>query len=146
MKRFDNHRRFARRSEAELIVRVVRLFAHAGYQISREVPNMGQSVDIVAQTRKYVIAIEVKRSDWKRALDQCRAHRSVADFICIAIGTSRISSQLFETATRLNYGVIHCPPGTTECVWITRPKRNHRVWQPQREFFRRRILEVENGN
>jgi hypothetical protein len=146
MKPFDSHRSPARRPEAELIVRVIRLFADAGYRISREVPNMGQSVDIVAQTRREVITIEVKRSDWKRALDQCRAHRSVADFICVAIGSSRVSPQLSEAATRLNYGIIHCPPGSNECVWVTRPKRNYRVWEPQRQFFKRRILELENGN
>lgn len=132
--------------EGELIIRVVALFRDAGYRINREVPNMGQCVDIVASSRRYLVAIEAKRADWRRALNQCRAHRAVADFICVAIGTQRISTKLQEAAERLEYGLIHCPPDATHCVWITRPRRNRRVWPPQRECFKHRLTEIENGN
>lgn len=145
MKQSD--RKYRARSEHEMIGRVIALFRrHSGYRISREVPNMGQSIDIVASYRNYLVAIEAKRANWQRALSQCTAHRAVADFICIAIGTKRVPAELEEQAARLNYGVIHCPPDEKECTWVTRPKKNRRVWKPQREVFRRRIVEVENGH
>ena len=144
MKRFDSKYRPVR-PEAEMIGRIVALFRrHGGYRISREVPNMGQSIDIVASYRDCVVAIEVKRSNWQRALNQCRAHRSVADFICIAIGTHSIPARLHQEAERLSYGIIHCPPKGGECTWITRPKKNRRIWKPQRDLFKRRIVEIEN--
>lgn len=130
-----------------MIGRIVALFRrHSGYRITREVPNMGQSIDIVASYGNCVVAIEAKRSDWQRGLNQCRAHRAVADFICIAIGTKRVSERLCEEAERLNYGVIHCPPGDDKCTWATRPKKNRGIWKPQRDLFRRRIQEIENGH
>jgi hypothetical protein len=130
-----------------MIGRIVALFRRrSGYRISREVPNMGQSIDIVASYRNCVVAIEVKRADWQRAISQCSAHRAVADFICIAIGTKTVPSKLQEEAARLHYGIIHCPPGQTECLWAARPKKNARVWKPQRDVFTRRIVEIENGH
>jgi hypothetical protein len=130
-----------------MIGRIVALFGRrSGYRIVREVPNMGQSVDIVAAYRNCLVAIEVKRSDWQRALNQCSAHRAVADFICIAIGTKTVSAALQKEATRLNYGIIHCPPGENLCTWAARPKKNPRVWKPQQDLFKRRVLEIDNGN
>ena len=107
---------------------------------------MGQSIDIVASYRKYVVAIEVKRSDWQRAISQCYAHRAVADFICIAIGTKTVPSKLQQAAAHLNYGIIHCPPGQTDCMWVARPRKNTRVWKPQRDVLTRRLVEIENGH
>jgi hypothetical protein len=130
-----------------MIGRIVALFRRrSGYRISREVPNMGQSIDIVASYRHCVVAIEVKRSDWQRALSQCSAHRAVADFICIAIGTKTVPGKLQEEAERLKYGIIHCPPDQTDCVWAVRPRKNPRVWKPQREVLSRRIVEIENAH
>ena len=129
-----------------MIGRIVALFRRrSGYRISREVPNMGQSIDIVASYRNSVVAVEVKRADWQRAINQCSAHRAVADFICIAIGTKTVPSKLHEEAARLHYGIIHCPPGQKDCLWAARPRKNLRVWKPQREVFTRRILEIQNG-
>ncbi len=145
MKRLD--RKYRRVSENEMIGRIVALFRRrSGYRIVREVPNMGQSVDIVAAYRNCLVAIEVKRSDWHRALNQCNAHRAVADFICIAIGTKTVSPALQEEASRLNYGIIHCPPDGNMCTWAARPKKNARVWKPQQEVFKRRILEIDHGH
>ena len=147
MKRSDRKARRGPPSENEMIGRIVALFRrHSGYRISREVPNMGQSVDIVASSRKCLVAIEVKRSNWRRALNQCTAHRAVADFICIAIGTKKVPSMLQEQAARLNYGIIHCPPDKHVCTWAARPRKNQRVWKPQRDLFKRRIVEIENGH
>lgn len=145
MKRSDPKPR--RPSESEMIGRILALFRRrSGYRIVREVPNMGQSIDIVAAYRNFLVAIEVKRADWQRALSQCSAHRAVADFICIAIGTKNVPAALKEEAARLKYGIIHCPPDAEACTWATRPKKNHRVWKPQQELFKRRMGEIENAN
>jgi len=132
-----------RLEEAELIVRVVEMFRNAGCHVRREVPNMGQSVDIVATRGRCLIAIEAKRDNWRRAVRQCRAHLAVADLICIAIGTASVSPRLQELAGQLNYGIIHCPPSSTECLWVTKPRRNRNVWLPQRQFFQRRLTEID---
>lgn len=103
------------------------------FSVWHEVPNLGQSADIVAMKGSKIMMIEAKTYNWQRALQQCKAHEVVADYICIAIASKQISSKLYEFANYLGYGIIHVKT-TNECLCelVLPPKRNKKKWQAQR--------------
>ena len=130
-------------SEEAIVRRLVAHLTAQGYRVRIEVPNMGQSADVVATRNRWVTVIEAKRRDWRRAILQCRAHEQVADFVCIAIGTVTVSDALREEAEQAGYGLIHCPPEPMSCMWILTPRRNANVWAPQRERLGEVLKEIE---
>jgi len=131
--------------EEQLVNAVVRFLSNNGYRIRTEVPNMGQSADVVATRGRWITFIEVKRKDWRRALVQCRAHEQVADFVCVAIGTKSVSPLLQQEIKFAGYGLIHCV-GQTECEWILTPTRNAGVWAPQRRKLSEILRTIDHVN
>ncbi len=124
----------------------LRKFLHKEkYNIRREVPNMGQSVDILASRGRWLTAVEAKLTDWKRALGQCRAHELVADYICIAIATTKVADELEVQIRERGYGLIHFDKDSKKCDWAIKPQRNSRVWPAQRRRFASHLREIEYG-
>jgi hypothetical protein len=121
--------------EENLVDSVVALLSKDGYRIRREVPNMGQSADIVATRGRWVTFIEAKVGHWRRALNQCRAHEQIADYICVAIAAFSLCEEFISTARERGYGIIHCNPARSHCEWVQFPKRNHNIWPPQRQHW-----------
>lgn len=134
------------RHECEIVRAVAITLIEEGYRIRTEVPNMGQSADIVATRSRWLTAIEAKTKDWKTALRQCRAHELVADFICVAVGTVGVSDELQQAVRDAGYGLMHCPPGDSTCKWVIRPRRNISIWHPERTRLSRtmRVIEYES--
>jgi Holliday junction resolvase len=133
-------------SELELVVKLVRKLRREGFRVMTEVSNMGQSADIVATRGKWVTLIEVKRNNWSRALQQCRAHEQIADFICIAIASASIPSKLEQQAVEAGYGLLHYRRLNGKFEWIVRPRRNKDVWRPQRRHWSKARRRLMNGN
>ena len=133
-------------SEYAVVQRIVTHLKNLGYRVRTEVPNMGQSVDLVATRNRWVTFIEAKMHDWRRALVQCQAHEQVADFICIAIGTVSVSESLTAQVKDVGYGLIHCPPGDEKCEWIVKPKQNMNVWEPQRNRLAEALRAIDHEN
>jgi hypothetical protein len=139
-------RRVNHRSESDLI-RIVADFLRAdGYRVRSEVPNMGQSADLVATKNRWLTFVEAKVHDWRRALLQCRAHEPVADFICVAIYMGSVPHRLLEDATRLGYGLIHCSPRESKCSWVRRARLNRCVWPPQRRRVVAAMRDIRYAN
>ena len=129
-------------SEKELVQRIVNLFQKKDYSIWLEVPNMGQSVDIVASKNENLTFIEVKMSNWRRALAQCEGHGMVADYIYIAISSVQISNEFYNTSKNLGYGIIHCNPYTMQCSKVLQAKKNTCIWAPQQKVLKGNMQEV----
>ncbi len=129
-------------SESELISYLIEFLRTEGYRVRLEVPNLGQSADIVATKGRWVTVIEAKLNDWGRGLNQCVAHTYVADYVCIAVATESVSPSLQERVADTGIGIIHCPASTGKCRWALRPGRNDRVWRPERERFSRNLQKV----
>ena len=119
--------------ENEVVRQVTNLLMAEDYRVRHEVPNMGQSADIVATKGSWVTFIEAKVRDWRRALQQCVAHKQVADFICIAVAMESVSDALVVEIETRGYGLILCYPNNGRCEWIKPPRRNENVWRPQRQ-------------
>lgn len=122
-------------TENNLISNVVKFLKSAGYKTRLEVSSLGQSIDIVCSRGRWVTAIEGKMKDWRRALDQCKSHQIIADYIVIAWGGDTISKTFFETSKFLGYGIIHCSFENQEGEWALKPKLNENVWKPQRTVW-----------
>lgn len=133
-------------SEIDVVNQVTLFLMRRGYRTRCEIPNMGQVLDIAATKGRWLTAIEAKVRDWRRAILQCTAHESVADFVCIAVATKTVSPFLLETAADRGYGIIHCDPSTADCKWALTPKRNKRVWPPQRHFFSRSLRRIDRAD
>ncbi len=123
-----------RPSEAEFVKDLSIFFLAKGYRVDAEVSNMGQSADLVAQRGRWITCIEAKLSDWKRAVQQCRAHECVADFVCVALDRKNVPLALVEIAKSQGYGIIHRNSESENSFnWAVRPRRNTKTWQPQRQ-------------
>src|SRR5205809_5829693 len=94
-------------SESELVAKLVKKLKREGFRVRTEVSNMGQSADIVATRGKWVTLVEVKTRNWSRAVEQCEAHQSIADFICIAIASVSVPDRLAELSEEAGYGLLH---------------------------------------
>lgn len=132
--------------ENAVVDELVSFLSKSGYRVRLEVPNMSQSADVVATRNGWVTVIEAKVKNWKRAIQQCKNHRPVADFICIAIATKKVSDLLIEEVETLGYGLIHCSPISGMCKWIIEPKRNQQVWVPQREMLSKAMKDINYVN
>lgn len=131
-----NNKRYS--SEAELVNETVNFLREEGYEVLCEIPNMGQSVDIVGHKGRYIICVEAKLRDWKKALLQCLAHEQVADYISIAYAGKKIPAGLYEVARRKGYGLIHRSE-SGGLSWATKARINKDYWKPQRTTFRNYI-------
>ena len=126
------------------VVRVVTAFlASEGYRVRHEVSNMGQSVDVVATRGRWITAIEAKRKDWRRALDQCRAHTVVADYVCVALCAEEPSPRLIAELAQSGFGLLLVSPSSGLCRWHSAPQRNRSVWEPQRRRLSASMRGVE---
>ena len=119
-------------SEADLVAHLVEFLSATGYRVRVEVPNLGQSADIVGTKNRWVTFFEAKMKDWRRAIQQCRAHENVADYVCIALAMKSVPARLAEELRSSGYGLIIVNTDDLSCHWHTIPRRNHRIWQPQR--------------
>lgn len=127
-------------SEAELVDQVLVGLELEGFKTLCEVPNMGQSVDIIATKSRWMWAIEAKVGNWKRAMEQCRAHEIVADYICLALDKVPNNSPILGELEKRGYGlIVLSAEGGME--WVVYPKKNQSIWPPQRKKFRERIRE-----
>ncbi len=133
-------------TEQQLVAGLAGYLTRHGYRVWTEVPNMGQSADLVAARGKWVTFIEAKVHDWGRALRQSRAHELVADYICIAVLRERASERLRTGARARGYGLLICSPKSGTFSWVERPMRNIAVWRPQRRILAKSLREITRGH
>jgi len=131
-----------RLTEIDMVSKLIEFLSLEGYRVRQEVPNMGQSADLVATRGRWVTFVEAKLKDWKRAIQQCRPHEQVADFICVAVASVNVSDSLVREAQDRGYGIIHRNRNTGAFSWVTRPALNGNVWRPQRRRLRRAMREI----
>lgn len=130
--------------EHELVEVLVQFLADAGYRVRLEVPNMGQCADIVGTRNRWVTFFEAKLRDWQRALEQCRAHESVADYVCVAVAMKSIPDALRMEVEQFGYGLIRCNIDEARCEWSVQPRLNRGVWPPQRRRLAAAMKDIQH--
>jgi hypothetical protein len=132
------------RTERELVSLLVAFLSESGYRVRLEVPNMGQCADVVGTRNRWVTFFEAKTRDWSRALKQCKAHESVADYVCLAIAMRSVPERLRGQLEESGYGLIVCDMEQGRCEWSVMPRRNEDVWLPQRRRLAAAMKEIEH--
>jgi thioredoxin reductase len=123
------------KTEAEQVEILVNHYKLLGYDVTTEVPNFGQYVDIVAIKDGLIICIEAKLRAWKIALKQCEAHKFVSDYIYIAMGTKTIQKKCISEANKKGVGIIQCAMCDGKVIEVLKPEKNIEYWMPQRQVF-----------
>ena len=122
-------------SEYNLVCSVTGHLVKEGYKVRSEVSNMGQSIDLVATKNRHITAIEAKKYNWRRALEQCQAHTLVADYIVLAVAIKKTPTELTEILREKGWGLLKYEATSDSWCWDIKPTRNSNVWQPQRQRF-----------
>lgn len=130
--------------ENDVVHAVTQFLSGSGYRVRHEVPNMGQSADLVATRGRWVTCIEAKLRDWRRAIAQCRAHEHVADYICLAVRCDDPSDSLLQAVRESGYGLIGVSQRSGDVRWLATPVRNRRVWPPQRRTLSENLREIRH--
>lgn len=130
-------------SETQIVISLAQFLSGEGYKVRFEVPNLGQSIDLVATRNRYVTAIEAKRFDWRRAIRQCRTHELVADYVCIALFADSISDSLRRDTAEAGYGLLWFEPSIERFQWVIQPRRNEKLWLPRRRTFAKNMRDIE---
>lgn len=89
--------------EVELFPAVEQHFKREGYNVEREVPMRNKVIDIVCQSNKEIIAIEVKVRNWKKALKQAVIYQLCANKTYVAL--CHKFSNCIKTSFFIRYGV-----------------------------------------
>lgn len=120
-------------SERDLADRVANFLVRAGGQVFAEVASLGQSADLVWIRHDEITFVEVKVNATRRAIEQCRAHELVADYICVATANKSVSQDNLSIVRELGYGLISCQLESGECGWLIEPRRLQKFWVPIRQ-------------
>ena len=132
------------KTEIEFVRELEKHFARLNNSIIwLEVPNMGQSVDMVVKMEDKLLLIEAKLKNWDRAIFQCQAHQMVADYIYVAVATLEIPDKLYLRATELGYGILHFDRNT-KLVHERLKARKNSYWKPQRDIFEEKLYNPHN--
>ena len=127
--------------------KIVNYLKRKKYSVFIEIPNMGQSVDLVAQRGRWLTFVEVKLHNWNRALSQCKNHEIVADYIYVAIATKNVSDRFFEISERKGYGIFHYDLKRKKVSVVLEAKYNKSVWEPQRKILFEKYRKIKkNGH
>ncbi len=80
--------------EHELRPPVTHYFQQQGYQVFSEIRIGYCRADLIALNNTHVIAVELKLSDWKKALIQLKNYQLGADYVYLAVPLMNIYSLL----------------------------------------------------
>ena len=131
-------------SESALVSALVEFLSEDGYRVRLEVPNMGQCADVVGTRNRWVTFFEAKIRDWSRAIEQCRAHESVADYVCLAVAMKSVPDRLRSELVESGYGLVVCDIAEGRCEWLVQPRRNPDVWLPQRRRLAAAMKDIQH--
>lgn len=129
-------------TEGQIVSALCEFLKSENYRVRKEVPNLGQSADLVATRGRWVTMIEVKVHDWRTALRQCQTHEHVADFVCVALGSAHVSILALDAIEERGYGLIHWQDNGG-FRWVLKPVRNELSWKPTRKAFSSNLKRIE---
>jgi hypothetical protein len=115
--------------ELELIKPVEDFFKAKDYQIFREIKIGYCRADIVAINDKHTIAVELKLSDWKKALVQSKNYQLGADYVYIALPLMKsynILRKAKENFENEGIGLLVVNEKTSKVKKIISPKKSKR--------------------
>ena len=109
-----------------------------GFSVREEVAYGRKRFDALAYDGIYLLGIEVKCRDWKRAIRQARYQKLCCDMAAVALPAGKVSEELLKEASIFGLGVIaigDAPTWSLEWKLAAHPS-------PAVEAHRSRILAI----
>lgn len=90
---------------------VRRLRESFSVSVEHEVPLLGRTVDLVYIDNDFVVTIEFKLRDWRRAISQARDHLLGADYAYICMPRRTVTDGLREELEEAGVGLVFYKDG-----------------------------------
>lgn len=134
-------------TEQEMVLAVARYLRSSQCRIAFEVPFMSQSIDMVYENLDGLLtAVEFKKHDWSKALEQSRTHLLGADQVYICLPSRNPSARLEAALRDCGIGLMLFDPMDTQVIRFNKvaERTNPKLGFPKswlREAFERRIVQ-----
>lgn len=117
---------------------IVAHLSMTGFSVREEFPYGRRRFDAVAYNGCTLIGVEVKCSNWRRAIQQARYHGLCCDIAAVALPANKVSAKVLAEAAEYGLGVIAIdgPP-----VWGIDWRLEARPSSPV-QAHRQRLLEI----
>ena len=104
--------------EATLVRMAVAFLADEGHAVRREVAFLSCSVDLVfVDHGQNLVAVEFKRRNWRRAIQQARHCLIGADRAYISVPADKITPEVLDCATQARVGIFGFTLGKGGLSW-----------------------------
>lgn len=131
-------------TEHDLVASAYSRLARSGDAVlCMEVPTLGRAIDLVLYKNRTVTSVEFKLKNWKRALNQARDHRLVADYAYVCMPPKKNIPKAIEDNFR-NAGVgllFYSGTGKNPFMEIIPAPKSREVWA----IARRRLIAYVKG-
>lgn len=123
-------------SELEMQQEIAELLRKRGFDVYLEVPFLSRSIDIVAVKNGKILAVELKLSDWRKAIAQSADHLHGADqsFICLPRKT-RINDEMIDMVLANGIGLMFYDREENEVEEVLPASDSELVWPPARQWL-----------
>jgi hypothetical protein len=130
--------------EEELRKPVHEYFRTRQYSVFDEVRLFSRGIDIIAKRRNEIVAIELKLSDWKKAIYQACLNQRVSDYSYVALPEplwNRINREVYTMSVAQGIGLLSVDGVARQ---IMRSERSKRIQPHLRRRFLRNLHDVKN--
>lgn len=94
-------------SEREMVWQAVQSLSNRQVPVAIEVPLMNRSIDLVFRNEDGVLtAVEFKRHDWRRALEQAQDHRLGTERVYVCVPEPVITESFVREAENNGIGIL----------------------------------------
>lgn len=104
--------------------------------VKKEVPILSRCVDLIyINDRDEIISIEVKISNWRKAVEQASEHNLVADkaYVCLPKKTRGVSEELIDLVKINGIGLFIYDTVSKELDEVVEPSIERNKWEHGRE-------------
>ena len=132
-------------SEKQMIQEVVTHLRDQNHSVALEVPFLNRSIDLVYQNNDGdLTAVEFKRHDWKRALQQAHDHRLGTDRVYICLPISVINENVEQKAKEIGVGIMAWSPDNPFLLHMD-PSPSSITVPPVKNWLRESFTTRQNG-
>lgn len=112
-----------------------RLKDNPSIDVCCEVPILGRSVDLAYVENEFIVTIEFKLGNWRKALVQARDHLLGADYAYICMPRRRVSDDMRAELEQVGVGLVFY---TESREWpfeeVIKAKRSRETWEVARSW------------
>lgn len=133
-------------TEREMVEIVRSKLTAMGIPSFAEVAFFSRSIDLVLLKEDKVVAVEFKKSDWKKALKQAKDYRLGADDVYICLKPRRDYKYVIDSATSLGIGVLEFDFDSAEGMKVIQlADRSQHIWSVAQASLRNSLVDSSSS-